>query len=90
MGSRMTRVSPFVSPRRASREVLARLSNNLRNLRAARGFTQENLAKLCRFNRNYISNIEHGSVNVTVATLEALAKGLGCTEARLLARRSER
>jgi len=39
--------------------------------------------------RNYISNIEQSTVNVSLANLEALAKGLNCREADLLMRGNE-
>jgi transcriptional regulator with XRE-family HTH domain len=72
--------------RKASPEILARLANNLKLLRAVRGLTQEELAKLCRLNRSYIGNVEQALVNITLANLEALARGLDCSEAELLMR----
>lgn len=72
--------------RKASLEIRCRLANNVKELRNKRGYTQEGLAKLCLLSEKYISNIEQASVNVTLASLEALAKGLGCTEADLLRR----
>ena len=65
--------------------MLGRLAVNLRRLRKARGYTQERLGKLCGLTKNYISNIEQATVNVTLANLEALAKGLNCQAADLLA-----
>lgn len=72
--------------RKASAEILGRLSANVKRFREARGYTQEQLAKICGFNTNYVSNVEQATVNITLANLEALAKGLGCTEAELLRR----
>jgi transcriptional regulator with XRE-family HTH domain len=74
--------------RKASLEIRCRLANNVKGLRETRGYTQEGLAKLCRLNKNYISNIEQASVNITLANLEALAKGLSCTEEELLRRQA--
>ena len=72
--------------RKASREIRRRLSVNLKRLRRARGYTQAELANFCQLSKNYISNIEQRRVNVTLASLEALAYGLGCTEEDLLRR----
>jgi transcriptional regulator with XRE-family HTH domain len=70
--------------RQASIEIRHRLGDNLRMLRGLRGYTQEGLAKVCRLTKNYISNVERATVNLTLANLEALAAGLGCTEEELL------
>jgi len=70
--------------RKASPELRRRLATNLKHLRAARGYTQQELARLTGLTRNYISNIEQETVNISLANLEALAIGLGCSEADLL------
>jgi transcriptional regulator with XRE-family HTH domain len=72
--------------RKASAEILGILSANMKRLREARGFTQEDLGRICGFHKNYVSNVEQAVVNITLANLEALAKGLGCTEGDLLRR----
>jgi transcriptional regulator with XRE-family HTH domain len=64
--------------RKASPDMLWRLSINLKRLRKERGYTQERLAKICGFTKNYISNVEQGTVNITLSNLEALTIGLGC------------
>jgi len=64
--------------RRASPELLRRLSINLKRLRKERGYTQERLAKICGFTANYISNVEQETVNISLSNLEALTIGLGC------------
>jgi transcriptional regulator with XRE-family HTH domain len=50
------------------------LSDNLKRLRAAH----------CGLHKNYVSNVEQGAVNISLANLEALATGLGCIEWELL------
>ena len=70
--------------RKASLEIRRRLSFNLKRLRGARGYTQQELANFSQLSKNYISNVEQGRLNVTLASLEALAKGLGCAEIELL------
>jgi transcriptional regulator with XRE-family HTH domain len=46
-------------------------------LRVARDLSQEKLAHLCGLHATTISEIERGKTDVTLATLEALARGLG-------------
>jgi transcriptional regulator with XRE-family HTH domain len=73
--------------RKPSSELRMRVSTNLRALRQARGYTQRELGKLCGFTHSFVSNIEQGRQNISLATLEAFSQGLGCTEADLLLRR---
>jgi DNA-binding Xre family transcriptional regulator len=75
--------------RKASADILWRLSVNLKRFREARGYTQEQLANVCGVTKSYVSNVEQATVNITLANLETLAKGLGCTESDLLRRPSE-
>ena len=70
--------------RKASPDILWRLSTNLKRLRLARGYTQRKLARLCGFSNTYVGNVEQGTVNICLANLEALAKGLDCAEEDLL------
>jgi len=70
--------------RKASPEILERLSQNLTRLRRARGLTQRALAQRCGVTKAYVSNIEQGTINVTLATLETLAQGLFCCVTDLL------
>ena len=60
------------------------LSTNLRRLRAARGYTQRELAHLCRMSKTYVSNVEQGIANISLANLEALAVGLDCATEDLI------
>ena len=49
---------------------------NLRRLRVERGLSQERLALVANIDRAYVGRVERGSENVTIATLEAMAKAL--------------
>ena len=49
---------------------------NLRRLRVARGISQEHLAVDARIDRTYVSRLERGLENPTVAVLERLADAL--------------
>jgi transcriptional regulator with XRE-family HTH domain len=74
--------------RKPSTELRRRVADNLKALREAEGHTQRQLGVLCGFSNTFVSNIEQGTCNVTLATLEALSHALDCTEADLLMRRS--
>lgn len=58
---------------------------NLRRLRVERGLSQERLALAAGIDRAYVGRVERGSENVTITTLEAMAKALGVPVADLLA-----
>jgi predicted RNase H-like HicB family nuclease/DNA-binding Xre family transcriptional regulator len=53
-------------------------------LRVARNLSQEKLAHLCGLHATTISEIERSKTGVTLATLEALARGLGIEPGHLL------
>jgi transcriptional regulator with XRE-family HTH domain len=54
----------------------ALVARNLRRLRVARGVSQENLAVDAVIDRTYVSRVERGLENPTVAVLERLANAL--------------
>jgi transcriptional regulator with XRE-family HTH domain len=56
-----------------SEELSDRLGRNLRQLRQARGFTQQQMAKLSGLPRATWANLESGSANPTLSVLHAVA-----------------
>ncbi len=52
------------------------IAQNIRRLRHAKLISQEYLAELCDLHRNYIGQIERSEVNVSIITLESIAKAL--------------
>jgi transcriptional regulator with XRE-family HTH domain len=54
----------------------ALVAHNLRKLRVARGLSQESLAVDAEIDRTYVSRLERGLENPTVAVLERLANAL--------------
>lgn len=72
---------PLRKPGKQLTEVLAA---NIRNLRRAKGLSQEELAAACGLHRTYVGSVERGERNVTLSTLEALAPTLGVSVAQLL------
>ena len=75
--------------RKASSDILWRLATNVKKMREARGYTQQELARRCGLNKGYVSKIEQEILNISLANLEALAAGLECSEEDLLRRPSK-
>ena len=64
--------------------VLRQLGRRVRELRTAKGWSQEQFADLCGLDRSYMSGIERGVRNISVLSLAKVAKALGVTPASLL------
>jgi transcriptional regulator with XRE-family HTH domain len=64
-------------------DIRKRLGQNLRDLRTAKGLSQEAFAFEAKIHRTYISDIERGARNPTITVVEKLAKALGVKPARL-------
>jgi transcriptional regulator with XRE-family HTH domain len=60
------------------------IAANIKRLRIAKGFSQEELAHVCGYHRTYVGMVERGERNISIATLEALAGALGVEPHRLL------
>lgn len=56
----------------------------VRRARMAAGLSQEGLAMLAGLDRTYVSSLERGKRNPTLATLERLASALGRSLSSLL------
>jgi len=54
----------------------ALVARNLRKIRVKRELSQENLAVDARIDRTYVSRLERGLENPTIAVLERLAEAL--------------
>jgi transcriptional regulator with XRE-family HTH domain len=57
-------------------DIRGRLARNLIRLRAARGWSQEELADQADLHRTYVSGIERQVRNPTIEIVERLAKAL--------------
>jgi transcriptional regulator with XRE-family HTH domain len=53
--------------------LLRSLGQRIRDLRAARGWSQEEFADVCGVHRTYIGHVERGEKNVSVGTLARVA-----------------
>lgn len=65
------------------REVFAK---NIKRFRTERNLTQEELSLSCGLHRSHVNTIERSEVNVTLDTIEKLAKVLDIPEKDLLER----
>lgn len=65
-------------------DIRARLGLNVRRLREAKGWSQEDYADRAGIHRTYVSDIERGRRNPTVTVVEKLAKPLDVEAGRLL------
>jgi XRE family transcriptional regulator, regulator of sulfur utilization len=61
-----------------------RLGSRIRKHRSQRGWSQEEFADICVVNRSYMGRIERGELNLTLDSLEKVAKGLGLSVSALL------
>ena len=64
---------------------LQQVGDRVRQLRAARGLTQAELAAVSGLHRTFVGSVERGERNVALLTLRAIARGLRVGVADLLA-----
>ncbi|TAD74147.1 MAG: XRE family transcriptional regulator [Oscillatoriales cyanobacterium] len=68
----------------AKADLLILLGTRIRELRKARGLSQEAFAAECGLDRTYIGGIERGERNVAIRNLALIAKSLGISMSELL------
>ena len=60
------------------------LEQNMKRIRAKKKMSQGDIARALDVDRGYISNIENGKKNPTIATIQKLANALGVSANELL------
>ena len=65
-------------------DIRARFGERLRSLRKRRGMTQVELADYLGLRRTYVSDLERGKRNVSLLTLEIIARGFDVSLSQLL------
>jgi transcriptional regulator with XRE-family HTH domain len=65
-------------------DIRQRLGRNVRQLREAKGWSQEDYADRAEIHRTYVSDIERGRRNPTITVVEKLAKPLGVNPGSLI------
>lgn len=63
--------------RRAGKDIRIRFGLAVRKRRSELGISQEELAGRCDLHRTYLADIERGSRNLSLFSIEKVAKGLG-------------
>lgn len=67
----------------AERQILGRFGNNVRELRKARGLSQEQLAAEAALDRTYMGGIERGERNLGILNIVRVAKALNVRVSQL-------
>ncbi|MBM4102570.1 MAG: helix-turn-helix transcriptional regulator [Planctomycetes bacterium] len=57
--------------------ICARMGQAIRKIREKKGLSQEKLADMADLHRTYIGQVERGEKNLTLRSLERIAKALG-------------
>ena len=70
--------------RKPSTKMTQILAENIRVFRKIKGISQEKLADMCNLHRTYIGAVERGERNVTLSTLEVIARALRVSIPKLL------
>jgi transcriptional regulator with XRE-family HTH domain len=65
-------------------DVVVRFGNRLREIRKGKGISPEKLAELANLHRTYVNDVERGRRNVTLVTIESLARALDIPMATLM------
>jgi transcriptional regulator with XRE-family HTH domain len=65
-------------------KISAKLGQNMKRIRTKKKMSQGDISRALEVDRGYISNIENGKKNPTLATLQKLADALGVSPDELL------
>lgn len=66
-------------------DIRRRFGSRVRELRNARGWSQEGLADRAGVHRTYVGSVERGEQNISLTNIERLAATLGVSLAELFA-----
>ncbi len=69
--------------------ILIKFGERIRTLRKARNFSQEQLAEITGFHRNYVGMIERGERNPALVNIEIFAKAFEMSLAELFTFKDE-
>jgi transcriptional regulator with XRE-family HTH domain len=61
-----------------------KLGENIKKIRTKKGMSQGDICRALDMDRGYMSAIENGKKNITIAQAERLAKALGVSVSELL------
>lgn len=61
-----------------------RLGNNLKRIRTEKGISQGEISRILEVDKGFISNIEAGKTNPTLATIAKIARAVGVSVGELM------
>ena len=61
-----------------------KLGQNMKRIRIAKNISQGDIARSLKVSRGFVSNIENGKTNPTLATIARLAKAVGVSTDQLI------
>lgn len=64
-------------------DILLQFGQRIRELRTARGLSQEDFAEQCGLDRTYVGGIERGERNLSLRNIKRIAKAFGINLAEL-------
>ena len=83
-------ISPLVPISLHLADLFIRFGNRLRELRQAKGVSQEALADLAGLHRTYVSSVERGERNISLQNIDRLAAALEVSLAELMPAQSKK
>lgn len=66
------------------RAITKKIGFAIRQLREAKGMSQEELAFCCELHRTYIGSVERGERNISIINITRISNALGLTSASLM------
>lgn len=61
-----------------------KLGKNLKQIRTKKGISQGEISRILEIDKSFISNIEAGKTNPTLATIAKIAKAIGVSVGELM------
>jgi len=61
-----------------------RLGKNLKRIRTTKGISQGEIGRILEVDKSFVSNIENGKTNPTLATIAKIAKAIGVSVGELM------
>mgnify|MGYP003394242299 FL=1 len=61
-----------------------KLGKNLKRIRTEKGISQGEIGRILEVDKSFVSNIENGKTNPTLATIAKIAKAIGVSVGELM------
>ena len=61
-----------------------KLGKNLKRIRTKKGISQGQISRILEVDKSFVSNIENGKTNPTLATIAKIAKAIGVSVGELM------